>query len=115
MKRRLPTTTAMATLRSPRLRRRRRRSPLCAMCRRSAATIRAPVARARSTSTATASWLSPLLLVLVGALHPDEGLQVDHVARAQVAHVAPHGSCELEQAGVSLPIRAGAIAEVEAI
>src|SRR5689334_18146098 len=71
-------------------------------------------------SSIAAAACSPLiyvkpLVVLVGALHPDEGLQVDHVARTQVAHVATHGGGELEQARVRFPVRPRAIAQGEAV
>src|ERR1041384_242537 len=55
------------------------------------------------------------LRVFVRALHPDEGLQIDHVARFQIALVAPDGFGELEQTRVSLPVRLRFILKIEAV
>ncbi|HTU66323.1 MAG TPA: di-heme oxidoredictase family protein [Steroidobacteraceae bacterium] len=53
--------------------------------------------------------------VFVRALHPDERLRVDHVARTEIAIVARHLRREVEQRGIRLPVRSRAIGEVEAV
>src|SRR4028119_771705 len=53
--------------------------------------------------------------VFVGALHPHEGLEVDHVARFQIALVAPDGVGEGEEVRVNVPRRARLVPEVEAV
>src|SRR6185503_16761189 len=54
-------------------------------------------------------------VVLVRALYPDEGLQVDLIARPQVAEVAPYRRRELERARVRAPVGRRAIRERESI
>jgi len=56
-----------------------------------------------------------MLHVFVRAMDPDERLQIDHVARAQVAQIAPYGCGKLKQAGVGVPVRLGLILKLEAI
>ena len=56
-----------------------------------------------------------LLFILVRALHPDERLQINHVARAQVAQVTAHDRGELKQAGISVPLRAQLVLEIKAV
>ena len=48
-------------------------------------------------------------------MHPDEGLQVYHVTRAQIAQVAARGFGEREQARVGLPGGLRLILKVEAV
>src|SRR3712207_9354281 len=53
--------------------------------------------------------------VLVRALHPQEGLHVYHVARAERLLVAAHRLGEVEVVRVRLPRWARLVAEVEAV
>src|SRR5689334_5908687 len=54
-------------------------------------------------------------IVFLRPLHPDEPLQIDHVLRAQVAHVAADGAREIEQALIGPPVRLRSVVEVESV
>ena len=56
-----------------------------------------------------------LLLVFVGALNPEEGLDVDHVARLEIVEVVSDELGKLEEIGVSVPVGPGMIPEVESV
>src|SRR5581483_6197253 len=56
-----------------------------------------------------------LAWIFVRALHPDKRLDVDHVARAQIAQIAPHRRRELEQTRVRLPVWFRLIFEIESV
>src|SRR5215210_9486225 len=55
------------------------------------------------------------LLVLIRTLHPEEGLDVDHVPRLQIAKIVPHDLGKLKEVGVGLPGWPGPVYKVEAI
>src|SRR5688500_13532008 len=61
------------------------------------------------------STLYPLLFVFVAPLHPDERLQVDHVARAEVRLILTHLLGELQHADVGAPVRPRLVGELDAV
>src|SRR4051812_12691569 len=65
---------------------------------------------ATATTTAVGSFL-----VLVRPLHPEKRLDIDHVPRLQVPQILRHPLGELEQIGVSGPVRTGLVLEIEAV
>src|SRR5689334_15675481 len=60
-------------------------------------------------------WQRRASIVFIGALDPDEGLEVDHVAGVEVAKIAADGSGEGEQAFIGREIWARFVVEGEAV
>lgn len=56
-----------------------------------------------------------LLVVLVRPQHPDERLNVDHVAWSQVRQIASYDFGELKETRVSFPRRVGLVLEAKAV
>jgi hypothetical protein len=56
-----------------------------------------------------------LIRILIRALHPDEGLKVDHVAGAQITIVALHCFGKTEHTAVAGPIWLWLVGELEAV
>ena len=54
-------------------------------------------------------------LILLGSLHPEKRLHVDHVARAQIAKVTAHVAGELEEILVRFPVGRRFVSEIESI
>src|SRR5688572_23320938 len=74
--------------------------------------------RSRVTAISHRDAMSPHWMhasVLVRSLHPDERLQVDHVAWPEVASVAPDVFREFEQRGIDRPAGPRRIGQIEAI
>src|SRR5687767_5557929 len=53
--------------------------------------------------------------IFVRTQHPDEGLQIDHVARFQIREIPPHPRGEGQKTLVSLPVWPRGVLEVEII
>src|SRR5205085_12344034 len=56
-----------------------------------------------------------LLLVLVGTLHPKEGLDVDHVAWTQIRQIRFDRAGELEKAAVGCPVWFRPVVKIESV
>src|SRR3954463_7677727 len=90
----------------PRARRWKRSSPRSARRRRrwTAARCSDGSAICRSPSPDASKSTSRLLVgIFVRSLHPEKGLQVDHVAWLEIADVAPHLLDEREQIAIKRP------------
>src|SRR3954466_15421261 len=95
--------------RSSRRSARRRRRWTAARCSDGSATCRTP------SPDASKSTSRLLVGIFVRSLHPEKGLQVDHVAWLEIADIAPNLSNEREQIAVKRPGRARSIGQVHAI